>query len=185
LADTNAAARAAAAAATGDFDGARGALLDIAWKPHPIPPRPSIPKSTYVRVYTRDGWRCRIAGCRRRLIFEPVIRLLGDLFSDLVPYDSGLGWQCHPLGRWCVPALDDRLAHTLGGSSKMGNLLTLCSPCNTVTSNWTLEELGAEVMPGEPAGDWDGLTGIYEALWEVAERPSPTYHRAWLRALAA
>jgi hypothetical protein len=47
----------------------------------------------------------------------------------------------------------------------------------------TLEQLGWELKSvGESS--WDGLSGFYRQLWEIAGRPTAEAHPQWLRALS-
>jgi len=74
-------------------------------------------------------------------------------------------------------------AGTLGGDwREPKNLVTACWTCNQRKANLSLEQLGWRLRP-VPALGWDGLTGAYPKLWELAGRPDPTYHRRWLTAL--
>lgn len=48
------------------------------------------------------------------------------------------------------------------------NLVTACWPCNARKGDLTLGQLGWSTNPPVPPGEWDGLVGMYPALWAAA-----------------
>jgi len=62
-------------------------------------------------------------------------------------------------------------------------MVTACWLCNGRKANYTLGQIGMEVLPIAEQKAWDGLTAHYPALWEAAGRPKPNYHLDWMAAL--
>jgi HNH endonuclease len=135
-----------------------------------------------VRVYRRDHWTCRY--CGKQTIFYPVMPLLGVIFPEHFPFHSN--WkagQTHPAVANCSSVVDHVVPGSLHGEwLDESNLVTACWPCNARKGDLTLEKLGWELRPvGESS--WDGLSGFYRQLWEIAGRPTAEAHPLWLRAL--
>jgi hypothetical protein len=111
------------------------------------------------------------------------MRCLALVFPDEFPYHPN--WKSgltHP----AIPALASTVDHVVPGSRggewlDEANLVTTCPRCNAIKADYTLQELGWELLEvAEPA--WDGLTEHYRALFEAAG--SPDHQREWLRILA-
>ncbi|MDP8908131.1 MAG: HNH endonuclease [Chloroflexota bacterium] len=142
--------------------------------------------ATSLTVFRRDRWTCRY--CGGRTIAPPVLRALSSLYPDEFPYHPN--WkagQVHPGYLLLSTTLDHVNPGSRGGSwGELHNLVAACWPCNSGKGDFRLDEIGWQLL-AEPAlaDDWDGLTGIYPAVWEVAGRPDAQYHGRWLRALRA
>jgi len=144
--------------------------------------RPVLPTTTIARVFVRDNFTCRYCGVRT--VPPVVLRVLSVLYTDELPYDPH--WKtAHPM-YWKISSSVDHLeAGSSGGDwTDSDNLVTACYQCNQTKSNVSIEHLGWTADQSGVAG-WDGLTGFYPALWELAGRPRPAVHRPWLRAFAA
>jgi 5-methylcytosine-specific restriction endonuclease McrA len=135
-----------------------------------------------ISIFRRDGWACRY--CGKQTIFYPVMPLLGIMFPVQFPYHTN--WkagQTHPAVAACTAVIDHVVPGSLGGAwLEEGNLVTACWPCNTSKGDLTLEQLRWRLRPIEES-PWDGLSGFYRQLWEIAGSPGNEAHLLWLRAL--
>ena len=161
------------------------ALAAIEQRVVDIEPRRGVPLATAASVFKRDCWTCRY--CAGTTIAPPLLRVLSRLYPERFPYHPN--WkagQVHPAYLLLSTTLDHVHPGGRGGSwSDRANLVAACWPCNSGKSDFTLEEIGWELLPAEDvASDWTGLTVSYRALWTAAGEPDAPYHRRWLRALA-
>lgn len=162
----------------------RPAILDeLAYPKRDMPPRPPIPQSTAAKVYNRDRYMCRY--CGGKTILTPIMQLIAELFPDDFPYHPNWkGGQTHPAIIARSPAVDHIEPFAWGGDPLwLGNLATACWPCNAAKADLTLAQLGWQLLD-PPQWDWRGLTEHYKALWELAGRPNPSSHLAWMRAIS-
>ena len=144
-----------------------------------VAPRPTLNATARVAIWRRDSFCCRYCGVRT--IPECVLRLLGLVFPDLFPWHPNWrGGHTHP----AIPLLSAEVDHIEPGSRggpwlAAENLVVTCPRCNSVKSDYTLEELGWTLLDvAHP--EWDGLTRWHRPLWEAAGRPG--HQRRWLRA---
>lgn len=149
-----------------------------------VEPRRGVSFAEMVAVFRRDCWTCRY--CGSHTIAPPVLRVLSHMYPDRFPYHPN--WkagQVHPAYLLLSTSLDHVQPGGRGGSwSRWDNLVAACWPCNSGKADFTLEELGWELLgEAELQSAWDGLTGSYPALWRAAEQPDAQYHRRWLRTL--
>jgi 5-methylcytosine-specific restriction endonuclease McrA len=171
-------------------DAARRALLPIAMKRIEVRKRPTLPPAVVARIFRRDSFTCRY--CGGATIPPPVLRVVSSLFPDLFPYHKN--WKAdstHPAYLSRASTCD----HVLPGArpesrqhledpwTQEENLLTACWLCNMRKADLSLKQLGWTVKPPATT-EWDGLTAMYEALWNAAEKPDPNYHRPWLAAFS-
>lgn len=145
-------------------------------------PRPNLSKATVARVFARDRFTCRYCGVRT--IPTVVLRVLSLLYPAELPYDPH--WKAaHPCYWKITSSIDHIEAGSSGGDwSDPTNLTTACYQCSQTKSNVSIEHLGWDVDRRDSAHAWNGLTGLYPALWEIAGRPSPGVYRPWMRAFA-
>ncbi len=69
--------------------GQAAALLElepVAFHPYEAAARPALPLAVRISVLKRDGWLCRY--CGKRTIFQPVMALLGSIFSNDFPHHT-------------------------------------------------------------------------------------------------
>jgi hypothetical protein len=145
----------------------------------------AIPLRVQFQVFQRDSFTCRY--CSRRTVLPPVLRLLSVVFPEIFPHNPN--WKmvaCH-LAFWRDTASCDHIVPIARqGSSEPDNLVTACYMCNSTKQNWSVEELGWEVMP-VCTSDWDGLARSYAALYEFLRPQYPearaSYFQDWLRAV--
>lgn len=112
------------------------------------------------------------------------MELLGDVYPDDFPFHPHWrGGQTHPAVLARSPVVDHLDPGSAGGSwLDPDNLVTACWPCNARKADFTLEQLGWELLPVAQT-DWAGLTRYYPALWRHAGSPKPALHQDWMRAL--
>lgn len=168
----------------GDLSAIEHALSAVEQRIVDLEPRRGVPFAEMVAVFERDSWTCRY--CGGHTIAPPVLRALSSLHPDRFPFHSN--WkagQVHPAYLLLSTSLDHVQPGGRGGAwSDRDNLVAACWPCNSGKADFTLEELGWELLgEAEVQSSWDGLTGSYAALWQAAAQPDPQHHRRWLRAL--
>lgn len=167
---------------SGDKTGADCRMASIAYARQVAGKRRSMPRDLMVRLYRRDHWTCRY--CGKRTIFYPVMPLLGSIFPEHFPWHSN--WKAgltHPAVVECSSVIDHIVPGAAGGQwLDEGNLVTACWPCNARKGDLTLEQMCWELKPVAQS-TWDGLSGCYPQLWEIAGRPAGDAHPQWLRAL--
>ncbi len=67
---------------------------------------------------------------------------------------------------------------------EQADLVTACWPCSAGKADLRLEEVGwALLSEADVRGDWDGLSGATDGLWERAGRPD--MYTDWRRALSS
>lgn len=167
-----------------DQSAAADALSAIEHRIAEIEPRRRIPVVETVTTFRRDCWTCRY--CGTRTIALPILRLLSCIYPDRFPYHPH--WkagQVHPAYLLLSTSLDHVHPGGRGGAwDAPDNLVAACWPCNSGKADFTLEEIGWQLLTeAEVRSDWDGLTGAYAKLWHAADRPDPQCHRQWLRGL--
>jgi hypothetical protein len=164
------------------LDAGAAALQPIAYPPRDIRRERRVDRSMMVKIMKRDHFLCRY--CGGKTILTPVMELLGGLYPEIFPFLSA-GWKAgvtHPAIISRSPAVDHVIPVVHGGDNTEDNLVTACTPCNTIKSDFALEILGWSLRPVEDS-DWDGLMSFYAHLWGVAEKPKPQYHQSWMKAL--
>ena len=77
--------------------------------------------------------------------------------------------------------VDHVIAATSGGTNLPDNLVTSCWSCNLTKSNFTLEQLGWEILP-TGSDQWDGLSGRLPDLISLMPSVLP-YFTQWASAL--
>lgn len=163
-------------------DAGAAALEAIAFRPEEVARRKTPSRAVRAQVFLRDQFICRY--CGGKTIFEPVMALVGYVYPELFPYHPN--WR----GGMTHPALISRSAlvdHVVPGSGggawlDVDNLVTACNPCNSIKADFSLEQLGWTLQPIRRT-KWDGLVGLYPALWDAAGRPAESFHLAWMRDL--
>ncbi len=174
--------RAIRALLSGGSDAGAAALAPIAFKPRDVEKRPALPRATRCKIFRRDDFSCRY--CGGKTILTPVMQLLGGLYPRLPVHVTRVADRAY--------APSDHLSQSVRGSrlpwrprrkwTEESNLVTACNPCNAIKGDFTLEQLGWELQDAEDDG-WDGLVGLYRALWQAAGQPDRRYHTGWMRDL--
>lgn len=145
--------------------------------------RPGLSRKVAAEVFNRDHFICRY--CGGQLILTPIMELISNLYPEMFPFHPN--WktgQTHPAILSRSPVVDHVAPGSMGGDwSDVENMVTACWLCNGRKANYTLSQMGWEVLPIAGQDAWDGLTAHYPALWEAAGRPKPQYHQGWIVAL--
>jgi hypothetical protein len=107
------------------------------------------------RIFIRDGFIDRYSGTQ--LVFPGTLRLLSRLLPSEFPFHPN--WkmtETHMVYWELFPTVDHIVPIARGGADEETNWVTTSMLRNSAKSNWTLEELGWQLVP---AGDlqWDGL----------------------------
>jgi len=131
------------------------------------------------RVFLRDGFVDRYAG--KRLVFPPVLRVISQVLPEEFPFHPN--WkmsECH-VAYWELSATVDHVVPVArGGRDDETNWVCTSMLRNGVKSNWTLDELGWDLLPPGNLEEWDGLLGwflrITNSHKDVLRHP---YIRRW------
>lgn len=149
---------------------------------------PFVKPSTVSRAYTkgesahifiRDGFLDRYTG--QRLVFPPVLRLLSRALPVEFPFHPN--WKmdaCHMAYWELVSTVDHIVPIARGGGDDASNWVTTSMLRNSAKSNWTLEELGWELLPPGDFAQWDGL--VHWFLRYTQQNPvllKENYVKAW------
>ena len=112
-------------------------------------------------IWKRDGFLCRYSG--EQLVFPGVLRLLGILLPEEFPYHRN--WKldsCHIAFWELYPTHDHVQPVARGGSDEESeNIVTTSMRRNQIKAQWTLGEIGWELLPSGDFREWDGLTGWF------------------------
>jgi 5-methylcytosine-specific restriction endonuclease McrA len=175
--------RAVTALVAGDTRRANDAIHEIAAPRRLVAKRAEPSETVIAGVYRRDRFCCRYCGCR--VIPTQVMRLVASLFPDDFPYHTNWkGGETHPAFTSRSATLDHIFPWARGGTNDVGNLACACWVCNQVKGELTLDQIGWELRPIDEHETWDGLTGNYPKLWELAHKPSVGDHVLWMRLYA-
>jgi HNH endonuclease len=122
-------------------------LEAIKYPPRPFAPRRNPSRALRCKVFWRDGFRCRY--CGGKTILEPLMALLGLIYPDLFPWHPNWrGGLTHPAVVSRSAIVDHVEPVAQGGQGLvLKNLVTACNPCNSIKSDFSLEQLGWELQP--------------------------------------
>jgi hypothetical protein len=131
------------------------------------------------QVFLRDGFVDRYAG--KRLVFPPVLRVISQILPEEFPFHSH--WkmtECHVAYWELCATVDHVIPVARGGADDETNWVCTSMLRNEVKSNWTLEELGWDLLSLSALDRWDGLLGWFlqfaENHKDVLQHP---YLRRW------
>jgi hypothetical protein len=127
-----------------------------------------------LEIFIRDGFVDRYSG--QRLIFPGILRLLSRLMPEDFPFQTN--WkmaETHQAYWELFPTIDHVQPVARGGVDAKVNWVTTSMLRNAAKANWTLEELGWNLLPSGSLNDWDGLTRLFLKLMEA--QPSLLEHR--------
>jgi hypothetical protein len=136
-----------------------------------------------LKIFFRDRFRDRYTG--QPLVFPGTLRIISlHLPSDFPYHPNWKTDECH-LAYWeLIPTLDHIVPVSRGGLDDKTNWVTTSMLKNASKSNFTLEELGWELLPEHHDSDWDGLTNWFaEEIHRKPELLNDPYVSRWSRAL--
>jgi hypothetical protein len=160
----------------GNIEVAAEHLEPIAYPPRDVPARSQTTRPLRVSIWRGDSYCCRYCGVRT--VPDCVLRCVGLRFAEAFPYHRNWrGGLTHP----AIPAIASTVDHVVPGSRggewlARKNLVTTCPRCNAIKGDYTLEELGWQLLDVS-SPQWDGLTAYFPALWEAVGRPDDL--RGW------
>jgi 5-methylcytosine-specific restriction endonuclease McrA len=133
-------------------------------------------------VFLRDGFIDRYRGTK--LIFPPALRLISHFLPSEFPYHKNGKMTEGHIAFWeLLPTIDHIHPVARGGSDSEDNWVSCSMITNSIKANWTLEQLGWQLLPPGDFDAWDGLLGWFV---QQAERTptlldEPSFKR-WYRA---
>jgi 5-methylcytosine-specific restriction endonuclease McrA len=156
------------------------ALSEIAFVPGEVTRRVPVTVATTAAIFARDCFTC--CYCGRRTIPSVVLRCFSAMWPEEFPYHPhGKTDEAHVAYWTIMSGLEHLRAGSRGGDwVSEENLACACWECNATKG--TSAPTGQFANRAAPLEDWDGLTGAYPTLWEIAGRPQPSVHRPWLLA---
>jgi hypothetical protein len=120
-------------------------------------------------IFIRDGFCDRYSGTR--LVHPGMLRLLSVILPDEFPFQKN--WkmtETHYVFWKLFPTLDHVVPISRGGTDEASNWATTSQLRNSAKSNWTLDELGWELLALENLERWDGLSSHFIQLVEGNRR---------------
>ena len=129
------------------------------------------------QIFVRDGFIDRYNG--QKLIFPPTLRLISRLMPAEFPAHPN--WkmaESHIIYWELFPTVDHIIPVARGGMDDETNWATTSMIRNSAKSNWTLEELGWQLLPTGDFRKWDGLMGWF---MRFIENDSTHLQDAYLR----
>jgi hypothetical protein len=114
-----------------------------------VPPveRRSISLLDRVRVFLRDGFIDRYGG--QQLFFPPVLGVLSSEIPESFPSVHIAYWEL-------FPSVDHLVPLARGGAHEMANWVTTSMSRNLQKSNFTLEDMGWQLVEPGSLKTWDG-----------------------------
>lgn len=141
--------------------GQAGQILQLGYPFQPVEnPRRPFSLKQRVATFVRDGFVDRYSG--KRLVFPASLDLISVLLPEEFPYPpSGKMSESHVAFWELWPTIDHIAPVARGGTHNPSNWVCTSMLRNSVKSNWTLEEIGWDLMNGGRLEDWDGLMGWF------------------------
>lgn len=133
-------------------------------------------------VFVRDGFVDRYGG--ELLVFPGTLRLLSRLLPTEFPFHPN--WKMsatHPAYWELFPTVDHLIPVARGGIDGEANWVTTSMLRNSAKSNWTMEDLGWQLLPPGDFAQWDGLVAwFFEFVGRDPTHLQDEYVRAWHKA---
>jgi hypothetical protein len=138
-----------------------------------------------LEIFIRDGFRDRYSGLR--LVFPGTLRAISLLLPTDFPFHRN--WktdECHFAYWQLLPTIDHVVPVSRDGADDRTNWFTTSMVKNAVKANFTLEEIGWQLLPQKTESDWDGLTSWFsEELGRTPHLLKDAYIQRWNGALRA
>ncbi len=98
-------------------------------------------------------------------MFPGLLRAISTLLPDKFPYHAhGKHSECHMVHWELYPSVDHVVPLSRDGEDIEDNCVTTSMLRNMAKSNWTLQELGWDLLPPGDYAKWDGLVGLHMQL---------------------
>ena len=134
-------------------------------------------------LFVRDGFIDRYRGTR--LVFPPTLRLISDALPLQFPYHRNWKMSATHAAFWeLTPTVDHVQPVAIGGVDDETNWASCSMLTNAIKANWSLEQLGWELLPAGDFNQWDGLLGWFvRQVEELPERVGKSaYYKRWYAA---
>lgn len=118
------------------------------------------------KIFIRDGFIDRYSG--NQLIYPGALMLLTQLLPEEFPYHSN--WKmdsCHIFLWELWPTIDHVVPIARGGTDDESNWVSTSMLRNGIKSNWTLDEVGWELLPCGNFKEWDGMIHWFKEYVET------------------
>jgi hypothetical protein len=136
-------------------------------------------------IFVRDGFIDRYKG--HQLVFPPSLRLISQYIPEIFPYHKNGKMSVGHMAYWeLFPTIDHVLPVAREGRDDEMNWVCCSMLSNSIKSNWTLDELGWQLLPPGNIVEWDGMLKWY--IDQVEENNiflSTQYFRTWYNAAKA
>jgi hypothetical protein len=120
----------------------------------------SYSRKQMIATFVRDGFIDRYSG--KKLVFPASLYLISVLLPEEFPYPPrGKMSDCHVAFWELWPTIDHIKPVARGGTDDPSNWACTSMLRNSIKSNWTLEEIGWDLLDGGRLEDWDGLMGWF------------------------
>lgn len=153
-----------------DISSAENKLRDLKIDFPKVINRMNIPIQKQLDVFYRDHFTCRY--CGKRTVYQSMLRFISYKYPAEFPHHPNWKWdETHPTYYELATSCDHKKPVDCGGDNDIENLVTSCYKCNSMKSNWTLEELkenGWKLKDINNSG-WDGLITQFLQLMEKTE----------------
>lgn len=137
-------------------------------------------------IFVRDGFIDRYRGTR--LIFPPTLRCISDALPQQFPYHRNWKMSETHVAYWeLTPTIDHIQPLAAGGVDQESNWVSCSMLTNSIKANWTLGQLGWELLPPGKLSQWDGLSGwfVHQMDKHPASLENSPYYRRWYSAAKA
>lgn len=134
------------------------------------------------RIFFRDGFIDRYKG--NKLVFPPALRLISHYLPIAFPYHKNGKMSEGHIAYWeLFPTIDHVVPVARGGQDCLENWVCCSMLTNSIKSNWTLDEIGWELLPPGKPEKWDGMLGWFVS--QAKRMPSllaAPYFKRWYNA---
>jgi hypothetical protein len=136
-------------------------------------------ESACTAIFVRDGFIDRYSGSQ--LVFPGTLRLLSLLLPAEFPFHPNWKMTETHMAYWeLFPTIDHVVPVGRGGADDDSNWVTTSMLRNSAKSNWTLEQLGWQLVPPGDFKRWDGLlTWFISFLTQEPSHLAAAYIRRW------
>jgi len=129
----------------------------------PRPSRSSISEAVKLRVFRRDRFTCRL--CGRKTLYLPILRAISRALPNEMPYQPSWAFGSTHIVYWThSTSLEHLRPLARSGADDESNFVTSCYACNSARGDYLLEEVEWRLREPDGASDWDGGTGLLDAL---------------------